>query len=317
MLPSPATRSCSSKADFSMRVLRRSSRSSSEAVNSSDRGSNPSGGSTRDASSNARDPYATRPKRRVSSNRSSRPSSRRARRCVWRAAGSSASQTNRCPVMPRCTMSSSPPSSPRSRNFPRRSTLVTLCPVSTCRNTSGGGMRSTSSRRSSTDSKRCPTSAPRRPRARVPTYGNSCIDVPGSGGGCHRDGRHLAPVVADLDVNFEGNGQGGGSRHRISQYGNEPIHLGLRRFEEELVVHLEQHARLQARFANRGIDPNHGSFHDVGRGTLDGHVHRHALRRLTDLAVCGADVRQVPSPAVHRLHPPVLSAAIAHTLQVT
>src|SRR5579864_4208718 len=172
--------------------------------------------------------------------------------------------------MPRCTINSSPPSSPSSRNFPRRSTLTTLWPTSTVRKTSPGGVRTTSSRSRSTASKRRPSTAPRRSRATVSTSGSS--------GTWNR--RHLSPVVADFDVNFEGYAQLRCGAHVLTQQRNQRRHLTLGCLQEELVVHLQQHARAQTGLANGVVDQDHRLLHDVRGRALQRHVDGHALRRL-------------------------------------
>src|SRR5579859_607641 len=142
--------------------------------------------------------------------------------------------------MPRWTMKSSPPSLPSRMNLPRRSTLATLWPATTWVKTCAGGVRSTSLRDSRTSSMRRPTSAERRSRATVSTSGSSGTDLLGGLAGRH--GRHLAPVIANLDVNFQGHGQLDGAGHRLAHEWHERVDLLQRSLEEQLVMHLEQHA---------------------------------------------------------------------------
>src|ERR1700694_2191325 len=142
--------------------------------------------------------------------------------------------------MPRCTMSSSPPSKPSRMNLPRRSTLITLWPTSRLRKISAGGVRSTSARITSTSSKRRPSTAPRRSRATVSTSGSS-----GTG-----NRSHLPPVIADLDVNIEGHAQLGGGTHGLMQKWHQAVDLLHGRCQQQLVVHLKQHPRPQASLAN-------------------------------------------------------------------
>ena len=53
--------------------------------------------------------------------------------------------------------------------------------------------------------------------------------------------------------------------------------FAFRRFEEQLVVDGEDHARAQAVRRQRGVQVDHRALEDVGRRALDRHVHRLAL----------------------------------------
>src|ERR1700676_3326973 len=309
MLPKPAMPFWSSNAALTVLVVRRRTASRATCENASESGSTPRRGMTLVAPSASRDPYATRPKRRASSKRSSRPSSSTARMWVCFGTGASASQTSRCPVMPRCTINSSPESRPSSRYFPCRSTFSNRCPVSRAGSVLPSGYRTTSGRSTLTPSIRRPVTASRRSRATVSTSGSSGTSAP-------RDGRHVPPVVADLDVNLEGYLECLGCAHALAEQREEGIDLFRWRLEEQFVMHLQEHPATQARFAERVVHQDHGLLHDVRRASLDGHVHGHALGGEAELAGGGSDVSDVAAPADEGFDKAVLASVIARLLEV-
>ena len=92
-----------------------------------------------------------------------------------------------------------------------------------------------------------------------------------------------------------------GVLHRLADEGGRVVGVLCRHFEQQFVVHREDHSR-RGNAAQGGVRVDHRQLEDVRRGALDGHVHRFALGRLTDLLVAAVQLRHQAAPAVQRLH---------------
>lgn len=101
----------------------------------------------------------------------------------------------------------------------------------------------------------------------------------------------LQPVRsrAGLDLGFDA-GELEGVLHGIDDDGAGLIGLAGGHFEEELVMHLQEHASFEASFGEGGIDVDHGELDHVGGGALNGRVHRHSLSLAAHGGVGAGDV---------------------------
>src|SRR5215475_12560292 len=68
----------------------------------------------------------------------------------------------------------------------------------------------------------------------------------------------LRPVRARLDVDLERDIERHGGFHHLPRQGFEARHLALRGFEEQLVVHLQEHPGLEATLVERLGHAHHG-----------------------------------------------------------
>ena len=79
-------------------------------------------------------------------------------------------------------------------------------------------------------------------------------------------------------------------------------------FRDELVVHLQHHARVEIALVERAMHPRHRDLHDVRRGPLDRHIDRHALGGVAHGVHTAGHVRDVAPPSEERLHVALLDA---------
>ena len=105
----------------------------------------------------------------------------------------------------------------------------------------------------------------------------------------------LAPVGAETHLDREGHLQREGALHPVNDQGREVLDLATGGLEDELVVHLQDHAALHA--AHLLVDMHHGDLDDVGGAALDGGVDGDALGALAFVEVARGDLRDAaPSP---------------------
>jgi hypothetical protein len=74
-------------------------------------------------------------------------------------------------------------------------------------------------------------------------------------------------------------GQGGMGRvdHDLAHERDGGLHLRLWRLEDQFVMHLQQHPRIQARAHQSFVHADHGAADDVGGGALNGRIDRRAF----------------------------------------
>ena len=78
--------------------------------------------------------------------------------------------------------------------------------------------------------------------------------------------------------------------HLIPHQGAHAIHFIFGNFENQFVVNLQGHARLQALLAESGVDADHGNLDQIGGGALQWRVHRGALGEAAQVGVLAVDV---------------------------
>ena len=73
--------------------------------------------------------------------------------------------------------------------------------------------------------------------------------------------------------------------HLLDEDGANRLGLSSRALDDELVVHLQQELRLQSFGAHARVHADHGSFDNVRRRALNGHIERHALAEAAEVEV--------------------------------
>ena len=76
----------------------------------------------------------------------------------------------------------------------------------------------------------------------------------------------LLPGLAPADLHIQRNTQGGSTAHLLDEYAFGGFTLTGGDFEDDFVVHLQQHAGLQALFAQAAVNIDHGDLDDVRGG---------------------------------------------------
>ena len=89
--------------------------------------------------------------------------------------------------------------------------------------------------------------------------------------------------------------------HPVTHDRAELVELSRRDLEDELVVHLQEHARAEPALAEVARDAEHRDLHDVGRRALDRRVERSPLGVLAQDPVGGVEVAERPAAAEDRL----------------
>src|SRR5947209_20082778 len=125
---------------------------------------------------------------------------------------------------------------------------------------------------------------------------------------------HVHPVLARPDLDFERHVKLHRRLHLALEDVGHPPRLLLRRFDEQLVVHLHDHLRLEARRAQRLVNPEHGDLDDVAGRPLNRHVDGLALGARADVAVAVADGRDGAYAAVDGAHDTGLARLLRHLL---
>src|SRR5215210_5487860 len=110
----------------------------------------------------------------------------------------------------------------------------------------------------------------------------------------------VQPVRADARVHGERRVDVRRAHHLRAHDLRRALRLLGRPLEEQLVVDLEDAARLQPGAAQRVVGAHHRHLDDVGRGALDDRVDREALAQLARLPVAGADLGDLPAAAEQR-----------------
>src|SRR5229473_2616547 len=206
--------------------------------------------------------------------------------CVCLAISLAASTRRSWPLMPRWTTSRRPPPRAIRMNFPRRPTASMRRPVIESMKVSGSGCRTMDGNRSSQRTIVRPTRCGRRSATIVSTSGSSGTKLPphlwggrraqraGRGGSApkghstsdahHRKLSHVRPVGPDLGLHLDPGVElvraGHDARHRLGK----PAHFAFGHLEEQLVVHLQQHAALDVVGLDLPLQAHHRDLDDVG-----------------------------------------------------
>ncbi len=93
--------------------------------------------------------------------------------------------------------------------------------------------------------------------------------------------------------------------HILHAVGDQPphgVHFILGYFEDQFVVHLEQHSGAQLALAQLGVNANHGNLDEVGGSSLQRRVHRGALGKAAQVAVLAVDVGDGTHAPKQRCH---------------
>ena len=111
------------------------------------------------------------------------------------------------------------------------------------------------------------------------------------------DFRQVEPVGAGLERHGQRDREANRPLHHPADDGGERRELRLRRLEDQLIVHLQDHLRgRRTGSVQHRVDPHHGALDDVGRRPLDHGVGCHSLGGLTQDAIARAQIGQVPTP---------------------
>ena len=175
MLPMPATTLWSSRQLFTARRLLSQAPRRYAASSAGSSGSGPRPAMPVYVSSSPGRKSHSRPKRRASTKRNSRPSSSKSAARVCAAVASPASQSSSRPVMRRWTASFPPSSNAATRNFPRRPSPANARPCRPSQNASAVGHAAQRASFKRTPSTRRPVSSPASAARTDSTSGSSGI----------------------------------------------------------------------------------------------------------------------------------------------
>ena len=116
----------------------------------------------------------------------------------------------------------------------------------------------------------------------------------------------LGPIIADADIGDQRHRQLQSRQcralHHLADHLARRLDLGDGHFEDELVMHLEQHAGLELRARQRRGNADHGPLDDVGGGALDGGVDGGPLHEAAPGRILVGDPRHMAAPAEERRH---------------
>src|SRR5207248_9335568 len=142
--------------------------------------------------------------------------------------------------------------------LPRRFTESMRSPATRSTKSSGSGWRTMVGKRRSQRTMVRPTRCGRRSLAMVSTSGSS-----GKSGPDHRELFHVRPVGADLGFDLDSRpeliGPGHNPRHGL----REAVDLAFGDLEEQLVVHLQEHAAFNVVGLDLAVQPDHRDLDDV------------------------------------------------------
>ena len=79
---------------------------------------------------------------------------------------------------------------------------------------------------------------------------------------------HIPPIIPKGEVRDQRNFELDHILHAVLHQISYPLRLVLGDFEEQLVMHLEDHAGAQLFFCELAVDRNHGQLDEVGGGAL-------------------------------------------------
>ena len=116
----------------------------------------------------------------------------------------------------------------------------------------------------------------------------------------------LAPARSHPDVDLERHVEGMGILHLPTDQLTDRVDLVLGRFEDQLVVALEQHPGLESLLVEAPRDAQHGQLAKIGGRALDRGVGGDALARLTLHESVARELRNVAPAAEEGSHVAVL-----------
>src|SRR5947208_16870132 len=107
------------------------------------------------------------------------------------------------------------------------------------------------------------------------------------------------PVRTDADVDRERYDERCRRLHLIADDAHDVWRLIFWNLEQQLVVNGQDHTRVRPGLQRR-MDVDHGPFHDICGGSLNGKVDGNPLGGRTHLPVAAGQLRHEAPPAVHR-----------------
>src|SRR5215470_3425182 len=130
----------------------------------------------------------------------------------------------------------------------------------------------------------------------------------------------LFPILRRAGLDHQGHRKGmgrtNGTFHDLFHQRRDFIGFFYRHLEDQLVVHLEQHARLEAGLGESRRHARHRALDDIRRRALQRRVDRLALREGAARMVRILDPRDRAAPAEDRLDIAALAAELLHPLHV-
>src|SRR5271165_973670 len=106
----------------------------------------------------------------------------------------------------------------------------------------------------------------------------------------HGDLLQIPPVRSHAEINLQRHFEFEGGFHLVSDELFHGVEFGFGDFEDQFVVDLEQHARLQVALAQVGVDADHGQLDEVGCGALQRSVNGGALGEAAQVPVLAEHV---------------------------
>ncbi len=125
----------------------------------------------------------------------------------------------------------------------------------------------------------------------------------------------LLPGLTPADLHIQRNTQGCGTAHLLDQHAFGGFTLTGGDFEDDFVVHLQQHAGLQALFAQAAVNVDHSDLDDVRGGALNRGVEGGAFGGFTAYTVGRVQVGQHAAAAENGFGVAVLVCLLEHAAQ--
>ena len=110
----------------------------------------------------------------------------------------------------------------------------------------------------------------------------------------------IQPAFAAADVGFEQHRKLYGVLHLFHQQVFDLLKLVQRRFDNQLVVYLQNQPGRKLLSLQPPVDLDHGNLDDVGSGALNRGVHSDPLAEVDDIFVGRVDFRQCAAATEHR-----------------
>ncbi len=112
----------------------------------------------------------------------------------------------------------------------------------------------------------------------------------------------VAPVGAEAQVGNQGHIELDHAFHLGADQLIDFFGLVAGNVEEQFVVHLENHARLEIALPDFAVERDHGQLDEVGGGALEGRVDRGALGESARIGVAALDIGNGAKPAEEGAH---------------
>src|SRR5579862_2131156 len=112
----------------------------------------------------------------------------------------------------------------------------------------------------------------------------------------------VVPIPAGLERHFQRYRQRDRAFHVRAQDAGDLVALRCEHLENELVVNLQEHRRVEARAGERALDADHRELHEIRGAALQRGVGRLALRRRAQHVVSRRQAGHVPPAAQDRRH---------------